>query len=108
MLLIGVWATIRLKPTSGQWGPLVDTMWVVIALLGLGWPLAQGEPFLYRAANPSGGDVLCGALAMLAVIEAARRTTGWILPIAAAGFLAYAFAGPWLGSIGLAGIAHRG
>jgi TRAP transporter 4TM/12TM fusion protein len=108
MLLIGVWATIRSKPTRGPWGPLLDTSWVIVALLGLGWPLAQGDAFLYRAANPTGGDVLCGTLAVLAVIEAARRTTGWILPISALGFLAYAFAGPWLGSLGLGGIAHRG
>jgi TRAP transporter 4TM/12TM fusion protein len=45
---------------------------------------------------------------MAAVLEAARRTTGWILPISATAFLAYAFAGPALGAIGLGGIAHRG
>ena len=45
---------------------------------------------------------------MVVVLEAARRTTGWILPISAVAFLAYAFAGPLLASIGLGGIAHRG
>ena len=87
---------------------LIDTLWVIAALLGLGWPLANGDPFLYRATNPTGGDILCGVLAMAAVLEAARRTTGWILPISAVAFLAYAFAGPMLGAIGLGGIAHRG
>jgi TRAP transporter 4TM/12TM fusion protein len=52
--------------------------------------------------------VLAGAAAMLVVLEAARRTTGWILPISAALFLLYAVAGPSLASVGLAGIAHRG
>ncbi len=108
MLLIGVWATMRVKSTRGRWGPAIDTLWVIAALLGLGWPLANGDPFLYRATNPTGGDVLCGVLAMAAVLEAARRTTGWILPISAVAFLAYAFAGPALGAIGLGGIAHRG
>jgi TRAP transporter 4TM/12TM fusion protein len=108
MLLIGVWATFRLKPTSGRWGLAIDTVWVVAALFGLGWPLAAGEPFLYRAATPTGGDVLAGLVAMLVVLEAARRTTGWILPVSAAVFLVYAVAGPWLGAIGLGGIAHRG
>lgn len=108
MLLIGVWATMRVKATGGRWGPAIDTLWVIAALLGLGWPLANGDPFLYRATNPTGGDVLCGVLAMAAVLEAARRTTGWILPISAVAFLAYAFAGPALGAIGLGGIAHRG
>ncbi|HYN09322.1 MAG TPA: TRAP transporter fused permease subunit [Vicinamibacterales bacterium] len=108
MLLIGVWATMRVKSTKGRYGPAIDTLWVVAALLGLGWPLANGDPFLYRATSPTGGDILCGVLAIAAVLEAARRTTGWILPISASLFLAYAFAGPTLASIGLGGIAHRG
>jgi TRAP transporter 4TM/12TM fusion protein len=108
MLLIGVWAIFRSYPTKGRYGPAVDTLWVVATLFGLGWPLAQGEPFLYRAANPTGGDVLAGIAAILVVLEAARRTTGWILPVSAGVFLGYAIGGPWLSSIGLAGIAHRG
>lgn len=108
MLLIGAWAIMRAHPTRGRFGPAIDTVWVIAAIFGLGWPLAQGEPFLYRAATPTGGDIVAGVLALLVVLEAARRTTGWILPTAAAGFLLYAVAGPWLASIGLAGIAHRG
>jgi TRAP transporter 4TM/12TM fusion protein len=108
MLLIGVWAIFRSYPTKGRYGPAVDTLWVVVTLFGLGWPLAQGEPFLYRAANPTGGDVLAGIAAILVVLEAARRTTGWILPVSAGVFLGYAIGGPLLSSIGLAGIAHRG
>jgi TRAP-type uncharacterized transport system fused permease subunit len=82
MLLIGIWATIRAKPTPGPYGPAVDLLWVVAALFGLGWPLANGEQFLYRAATPTGGDILAGVVAIVVVLEAARRTTGWILPIA--------------------------
>jgi TRAP transporter 4TM/12TM fusion protein len=108
MLLIGAWAILRTYTTKGRYGLAVDTVWVALAMFGLGWPLAQGEPFLYRAANPTGGDVLAGAAAILVVLEIARRTTGWILPISAAVFLAYAVAGPWLASIGLTGLAHRG
>jgi TRAP transporter 4TM/12TM fusion protein len=108
MLLVGVWATFRVKPTAGRWGPAIDTVWVVAALFSLGWPLAAGDPFLYRAANPTPGDLAAGVLAMVVIAEAARRTTGWILPIAAAAFVGYALAGPWLGAIGLGGIAHRG
>jgi TRAP transporter 4TM/12TM fusion protein len=108
MLLIGVWAIFRSYPTKGRYGPAVDTLWVVITMFGLGWPIAQGEPFLYRAANPTGGDVLAGVAAVLVVLEAARRTTGWILPASAAAFLGYAIGGPWLSSVGLVGIAHRG
>jgi TRAP transporter 4TM/12TM fusion protein len=108
MLLVGVWATLRLKPTAGRAGPLVDLLWVVIALFGLGWPLAQGEAFWYRSTGPTGGDVVAGIAALAVVMEAVRRTTGWALPIVTLGFLAYALFGPALASIGLADIAHRG
>jgi len=108
MLLVGVWATFRLKPTEGRWGPAADLVWVVVALFGLGWPLAQGEPFWYRTANPTGGDVAAGIAALIVIIEAARRTTGWALPMVTITFLAYALFGPVFASIGLVDIAHRG
>lgn len=108
MLLLGVWATLRLKPTDGRWGPAVDLVWVVAALFGLGWPLAQGEAFWYRTADPAGGDVAAGIAALIVIIEAVRRTTGWALPIVTIVFLLYALVGPLLASIGLVDIAHRG
>ncbi|MSO50751.1 MAG: TRAP transporter fused permease subunit [Acidobacteria bacterium] len=108
MLLVGVWATLRLKPSAGRWGPAIDLVWVVLTMFGLGWPLAQGEPFWYRAANPTGGDVAAGIAALLVITEAVRRTTGWALPIVTVGLLAYAVFGPALASIGLVDIAHRG
>jgi TRAP transporter 4TM/12TM fusion protein len=108
VLLIGAWAVIRSFPAKGRYGPAIDAAWVAAALFGLGWPLAQGEPFLYRAATPTSGDVLAGVVAIVVVLEIARRTTGWILPISAAAFLAYAVFGQQLASIGLAGVAHRG
>ncbi|MDA1306737.1 MAG: TRAP transporter fused permease subunit [Acidobacteria bacterium] len=108
MLLIGVWASLRLKPLPGRWGAVTDLLWVVAALLGLGWPLAQGEAFWYRAATPTGGDLLAGVLTLLVVIEATRRMTGWALPIVTVVFLIYAVAGPLLVSVGLTGVAHRG
>jgi len=108
MLLVGVWATFRLKPTAGRWGQVLDLLWVVLALFGLGWPLAQGEPFWYRAATPVSGDLLAGLVALAVVVEAARRTTGWALPIVTVGFVVYAVCGPALVSVGLVDIAHRG
>jgi TRAP transporter 4TM/12TM fusion protein len=108
MLLVGAWAIFRAFPTKGRWGQAIDLVWVVLAIFGLGWPLAAGEAFQYRAATPAGGDVLAGLAAIVVVLEISRRTTGWILPLSALGFLAYAIAGPALATIGLGGIAHRG
>ena len=108
MLLVGVIATFRVKPTAGRWGVTADVAWIAAAIAGLGWPLAIGDAFLYRAANPTTGDLVAGALSIAVVLEAARRMTGWILPVAAAVFLVYAVAGPWFGSVGLGPLAHRG
>ena len=108
MLLVGVWATFRLKPLPGRWGGALDLLWVVLTLFGLGWPLAQGEAFWYRTANPTPGDVAAGVAALLVIVEAARRTTGWALPIVTVGFILYAVFGPVFASIGLVDIAHRG
>ena len=46
--------------------------------------------------------------AVLLVLEATRRSVGWILPVTAAAFLVYAMAGPWFDRIGLPLLAHRG
>ncbi len=72
--------------------------------LSLGYFLWQGDAMLYRAATPTPMDVAAAFLAFAAVLEATRRTTGWILPAVAIGFFAYAFAGPWLPGV----LAHRG
>ena len=45
---------------------------------------------------------------ILVVLEATRRTVGWILPVTAIGFLAYAQFGAVLDRLGLSLIAHRG
>jgi TRAP transporter 4TM/12TM fusion protein len=108
MLLVGVWGIIRVTPTKGRLGPAIDAVWVAATLFALGWPLAQGEAMQYRVANPTGGDLIAGLVAIVVVLEAARRATGWILPISAAIFLGYAIFGRYLSAIGLAGIAHRG
>lgn len=72
--------------------------WLLIALsvLAIGYPLWDFDEFIYRAALPNLKDQIFGALTILLVLEATRRTTGWILPVVALVFLAYAWLGPWL------------
>ena len=52
--------------------------------------------------------VALGAVAILLVLEATRRSVGWILPATAIGFIVYGWAGPFFDRIGLGLIAHRG
>jgi TRAP transporter 4TM/12TM fusion protein len=76
-------------------------MWfdVVLALLSLvviGWMIQQGDSFTDRNTMPETWDMIFGVALIVLVVEATRRTSGWIMPIVISFFLAYAFAGPWL------------
>jgi TRAP transporter 4TM/12TM fusion protein len=73
-----------------------DWLLVAASLVVVGYALWDFEEFIYRAALPTAWDQLFGALAILLVLEATRRTTGWILPVVALGFLGYAWLGAWL------------
>src|SRR5215471_6553682 len=76
-------------------------MWwdVVLALLGVStivYLLAGGDDFWDRNTLPSRSDTFFGVAFVLLVLEAVRRTSGWIIVFVISLFLAYAFAGPWL------------
>jgi TRAP transporter 4TM/12TM fusion protein len=88
--------------------PVWDWLLMAAAVVSVVWPLVDFDQFVYRAAEPAAVDLVLGCTAIFLVLEATRRTTGWILPLTAAAFLAYAWLGPWLDRVGLAGIAHRG
>jgi TRAP transporter 4TM/12TM fusion protein len=84
--------------------------WALIAasVVALGWPIIDFSRFVYRAADPLTIDVVLGAVTIFLVLEATRRTVGWILPATSAAFLIYAWAGPVFDRIGLTLISHRG
>ena len=90
------------------WWRLLDGALIVLSVLSLGWAVGGGDDFIFRAATPGAVDLALGLILTLVVLEAARRTVGWVLPVTAAAFLAYAYAGPVLDRIGLSLIAHRG
>lgn len=87
---------------------VLDWALILLTCVALAWPIIDFDNFIYRAADPDALDVALGVITILAVLEATRRTTGWILPITAAIFLVYAFYGPLLDLVGLSLIAHRG
>jgi TRAP transporter 4TM/12TM fusion protein len=87
---------------------LADWLLIGLSIVSLGWPIADLGDFVYRAATPTAIDVILGGVLIVVVLEATRRTVGWILPVTALVFLAYAQFGPALDRIGLSLIAHRG
>jgi TRAP transporter 4TM/12TM fusion protein len=58
--------------------------------------ISGGDDFFDRSILPNDWDIAFGVLLVLLVLEAMRRTTGWILPVITGCFLAYAFFGPYL------------
>src|SRR6187397_2138735 len=58
--------------------------------------LFGGDAFLERAIDPNMWDKILGSALILLVLEAARRTSGWIMPAICVGFLIYAVVGQYL------------
>ncbi|HKE85972.1 MAG TPA: TRAP transporter fused permease subunit [Vicinamibacterales bacterium] len=96
------------KGEGGARPMAIDYLWIALSIVALMWPLSDIEAFIYRAATPSATDLALGIAAIIVVLEATRRTTGWILPVTALAFLLYAYAGPLFDNLGLSLIAHRG
>src|SRR6187397_2123164 len=72
---------------------------VVLGLAGaaiLLYAIEGGEDFTDRATSPTQLDTVLGVIFIILLLEATRRTTGWIVPIVAFAFLAYAYFGPYL------------
>jgi TRAP transporter 4TM/12TM fusion protein len=71
----------------------------VLALLAIAivvYQIMGGDDFTDRNTRPLPLDIFFGAALILLVMEAMRRTIGWILPVICICFLAYAFLGPYL------------
>ncbi|MGZ8479746.1 MAG: TRAP transporter permease [Candidatus Binatia bacterium] len=84
------------RSANSTWIPWHDWLLALASIAVVAYPLWDFEEFIYRAALPTQLDQIFGALTMLLVLEATRRTTGWVLPVVAIGFLAYASFGAYL------------
>ena len=71
----------------------------VAALLSVAvvWYLIQGgDDFTDRNTMPENWDIFFGVCLIVLIMEAMRRTNGWIMPVITLAFMAYAMLGPWL------------
>jgi TRAP transporter 4TM/12TM fusion protein len=82
--------------------------WVVaaLALAAIGYAVVTSDELVRRAARPETLDVLFGVAAIVLVLEATRRTTGWALPAICIAFLLYAFFGGLIPDV--LQIGHKG
>ena len=84
-------------------GPL-DWILAVLATVPMVYAIVFYEEFSRRAVVPTPLDIAMGVLAIIVILEATRRTVGWIMVAVVALFMAYAYFGPILPDV----IAHRG
>jgi len=75
---------------------LIDLIPVILTLASIGYMLVDFEDFIYRAVDPILWDKAFGVILIALILEATRRTTGWIMPATVLAFLAYAYVGPSL------------
>ena len=73
-----------------------DVVAAVTAVAILAYAIWGGEDFTDRATTPTQLDVTLGVIFIVLLLEATRRTTGWIMPAVAILFIVYAMAGPYL------------
>lgn len=83
---------------------LASAALIAAAAFAFGYLVLQHEALVRRAGEATTLDLMAGGLAILLVLELARRTTGWGLAAVASLALGYAFAGPYLPGV----LAHRG
>ena len=88
-----------LFPAAKRFRDRVQWVDLVLSVLGVAvivYLLVDFDAFIERAVTPTGWDLFFGVTLIALVLEATRRTSGWILTAVVVAFIAYAFAGPWL------------
>jgi len=98
-----------LYPFSKKRSPMnrVSIMDAVFGVISVGiclWLFINSTEILNRAGAFEPLDIIMGTLLIVITLEAARRSTGWPVPIVAIVFLLYSFLGPYLPG----DLAHRG
>jgi TRAP transporter 4TM/12TM fusion protein len=68
---------------------LAGASFIPLVYIALDW-----QQFFRRAVRPTDLDLVMGTILVLLILEAARRTVGWLVPVIVIGFLAYAYLGP--------------
>ena len=73
-----------------------DWFAVALSIAIVVYLIRGGDDFTDRNTSPEAWDVVFGAALIVLVLEAMRRTSGWIMPAITAAFVAYALWGPYL------------
>jgi TRAP transporter 4TM/12TM fusion protein len=93
-VLFPMWRALRNRVTPLDW------LCAGFSLATTGYIIYQGPEFGDRAIDPDPLDFYVGLALIVLLLEAARRSAGWIMPVVALLFIAYALLGkhlppPW-------------
>lgn len=94
----------RKNKASYDFLPWWDVLLSIAGFISTFYIFIQYEELVTRIGQPNTLDLVMGVIAILLILEAARRAFGWILPGVTIVFISYAFLGPYL----FDAIAHRG
>ncbi|MFQ5744122.1 MAG: TRAP transporter permease [Acidobacteriota bacterium] len=83
---------------------LTDLLLILMAVTSCAYLALEQRSLVARAGEATTMDLVAGVVALVVVLELARRANGWGLVVVALLALAYAFAGPHLPGV----LAHRG
>lgn len=94
----------RVKKGKSAKVPVLDWVLVALSIACVAYLWITFDSLVDRGGSPTTMDVIMGCIAILLVLEAARRCVGLPLVIVSVCFLAYAFLGPYLPGL----LGHRG
>ncbi|NLC11434.1 MAG: TRAP transporter permease, partial [Firmicutes bacterium] len=84
--------------------PLWDILLAVLGFISTFYIFYFYEDLVWRIGQPTQTDLIMGVIAILVILETARRAFGPILPAVTVIFILYCFLGPYLPDF----LAHRG
>ena len=96
----------RLADRPADRPAVLDWLFAAAAVTVLAYPLFDFNAFVTRGTDPTGTDIAMGIGLTLLLLEATRRTVGWVLPAICVGFLLYGYFGAYI-PLGWE-IGHRG
>ncbi len=73
-----------------------DWLAAALAIATVVYLIRGGDDFTDRNTSPLPWDIAFGVALIVLVLEAMRRTSGWVMPVITACFIAYALTGPML------------
>jgi TRAP transporter 4TM/12TM fusion protein len=73
-----------------------DWLAIALAIVVVAYLIHGGDDFTDRNTAPENWDIALGIALIVLVLEAMRRTNGWIMPVITLAFIAYALLGPYL------------